>query len=53
MLTQRQKDILQQIVRQYTATGQPVGSKTLAAKLPQRVSYREKRDGRLREGGTD
>lgn len=38
MLTQRQKDILQQIVRQYTATGQPVGSKTLAAKLPQRVS---------------
>lgn len=38
MLTQRQKDILQQIVRQYTATGQPVGSKTLTSKLPHRVS---------------
>lgn len=38
MLTQRQKDILQQIVRQYTATGQPVGSKALVNKLPHRVS---------------
>lgn len=38
MLTQRQKDILQQIVRQYTATGQPVGSKSLATRLTQKVS---------------
>ena len=38
MLTQRQKQILQAIVRQYTATGQPVGSKVLADKLPIKVS---------------
>ena len=38
MLTQRQKQILQAIVRQYTATGQPVGSKLLADKLPIKVS---------------
>lgn len=38
MLTQRQKQILQAIVRQFTATGQPVGSKVLAQKLPIKVS---------------
>ena len=38
MLTQRQKKILQAIVRQYTSTGQPVGSKHLAEKLPFKVS---------------
>lgn len=38
MLTQRQKAILQAIVRQYTSTGQPVGSKHLAEKLPFKVS---------------
>ena len=38
MLTQRQKQILQAIVRQYTATGQPVGSKLLADKLPIKAS---------------
>lgn len=38
MLTQRQNKILQAIVRQYTATGQPVGSKHLAEQLPFKVS---------------
>lgn len=38
MLTQRQKKILQAIVRQYTATGQPVGSKHLVEQLPFKVS---------------
>ncbi|MBD5807556.1 heat-inducible transcriptional repressor HrcA [Limosilactobacillus walteri] len=38
MLTQRQKKVLQAIVRQYTSTGQPVGSKHLAEKLPFKVS---------------
>ena len=38
MLTQRQKKILQAIVRQYTSTGQPVGSKHLAEQLPFKVS---------------
>lgn len=38
MLTQRQDKILQAIVRQYTSTGQPVGSKHLAEKLPFKVS---------------
>ncbi|KRM12065.1 heat-inducible transcriptional repressor HrcA [Paucilactobacillus suebicus] len=38
MLTQRQDAILQAIVRQYTVTGQPVGSKILAQHLPIKVS---------------
>lgn len=38
MLTQRQNKILQAIVRQYTSTGQPVGSKHLAERLPFKVS---------------
>lgn len=38
MLTKRQSDILQAIVRHYTATGQPVGSKLLADSLPEKVS---------------
>ncbi|KRM62467.1 heat-inducible transcription repressor [Paucilactobacillus vaccinostercus DSM 20634] len=38
MLTQRQDAILQAIVRQYTVTGQPVGSKVLAQHLPMKVS---------------
>ena len=38
MLTQRQKKVLQAIVRQYTSTGQPVGSKHLAEQLPFKVS---------------
>lgn len=38
MLTQRQEAILQAIVRQYTDTGQPVGSKGLVDKLPMKVS---------------
>lgn len=38
MLTQRQKTILKAIVRQYTSTGQPVGSKHLAEKLLFKVS---------------
>lgn len=38
MLTQRQNVILQAIVRQYTDTGQPVGSKVLATLLPVKVS---------------
>lgn len=38
MLTQRQKQVLQAIVRQYTSTGQPVGSKHLAESLPFKVS---------------
>lgn len=38
MLTKRQEAILQAIVRQYTATGQPVGSKHLTGKLPMKVS---------------
>lgn len=38
MLTQRQNKILQAIVRQYTSTGQPVGSKHLAEELPFKVS---------------
>lgn len=38
MLTQRQEAILQAIVRQYTATGQPVGSKILTELLPVKVS---------------
>lgn len=38
MLTQRQKKILQAIVRQYTSTGQPLGSKHLAEQLPFKVS---------------
>ena len=38
MLTQRQELILQAIVRQFTVTGQPVGSKLLAEVLPFKVS---------------
>ncbi|WP_251546876.1 heat-inducible transcriptional repressor HrcA [Limosilactobacillus caecicola] len=38
MLTQRQEAILQAIVRQYTSTGQPVGSKVLVDRLPMKVS---------------
>lgn len=38
MLTKRQSDILQAIVRHYTSTGQPVGSKVLADNLPEKVS---------------
>lgn len=38
MLTPRQESILQAIVRQYTSTGQPVGSKALVDQLPQKVS---------------
>ncbi len=38
VLTQRQETILQAIVRQYTATGQPVGSKILTSLLPVKVS---------------
>lgn len=38
MLTQRQEEILQAIIRQYTTTGQPVGSKVLVDKLPVKVS---------------
>ncbi|EEU30702.1 heat-inducible transcription repressor HrcA [Limosilactobacillus coleohominis 101-4-CHN] len=38
MLTQRQEAILKAIVRQYTNTGQPVGSKVLVDQLPMKVS---------------
>lgn len=38
MLTQRQKEILQAIVRRYTDTGQPVGSKALVDQLHTKVS---------------
>lgn len=38
MLTTRQKTILKAIVRQYTQTGQPVGSKVLTKHLPMKVS---------------
>ena len=38
MLTKREEQILQAIVRQYTATGQPVGSKLIASVLPMKVS---------------
>lgn len=38
MLTHRQESILQAIVRQYTASGQPVGSKSLTNSLPMKVS---------------
>ncbi|MBM6753367.1 heat-inducible transcriptional repressor HrcA [Lactobacillus alvi] len=38
MLTQRQELILQAIVRQFTVSGQPVGSKLLAQELPIKVS---------------
>ena len=53
MLTQRQNKILQAIVRQYTATGQPVGSKHLAEKLPFKVSSATVRNemGVLEEAG--
>ena len=37
-LTERQKVILQAIVREYTETGAAVGSKALAARLPIHVS---------------
>lgn len=38
MLTTRQQTILKAIVRQYTETGQPVGSKVLTKHLPMKVS---------------
>ncbi|ETO40899.1 Heat-inducible transcription repressor HrcA [Fructilactobacillus florum 8D] len=38
MLTERQSLILKQIVDTYSATGEPVGSKSLAQRLPIRVS---------------
>lgn len=38
MLTKRQQTILKAIVRQYTETGQPVGSKVLTKHLPMKVS---------------
>lgn len=38
MLTDRQKNILQIIIRDYTRTGMPVGSKALASEFPTHVS---------------
>ncbi|GEP22646.1 MAG: heat-inducible transcriptional repressor HrcA [Lentilactobacillus diolivorans] len=38
MLTDRQKSILQIIIRDYTRTGMPVGSKALASEFPTHVS---------------
>lgn len=38
MLTKRQLLVLKQIIRSYTETGQPVGSKALMAQLPVHVS---------------
>lgn len=38
MLTDRQKDILKIIIRDYTRTGMPVGSKALASEFPTHVS---------------
>lgn len=38
MLTKRQEEVLQAIVRQYTTTGQPVGSKALVDHLAKKVS---------------
>ncbi len=38
MLTDRQKAILQLIIREYTKTGMPVGSKALSAEIPSHVS---------------
>ncbi|APR08600.1 Heat-inducible transcription repressor HrcA [Lentilactobacillus parabuchneri] len=38
MLTDRQKNILQIIIRDYTRTGMPVGSKALAEEFPTHVS---------------
>lgn len=38
MLTKRQEAILREIVRQYTAVGQPVGSKHLMGRLPMKAS---------------
>ncbi len=38
LLTKRQEEILRAVVRQYTTTGQPVGSKGLVDQLPMKVS---------------